>query len=208
MDNQTPLEVANITISAVETLSWGLKIKDEKGLVYNIPQYKKGTQDLTKAFGEITMMSNNGMNSNVGVKFAVVPNNQGGTSRYVRMIGMPEDLKTSTMPTQTQTPTPVVKGETDWDKISWGKCKHAYLVEAYKVWLQKENGETTRKEIEAEAETWADMSMRDTRKNEVQNKVANADWSGEQPAQPTDMPVINVDEEPKEDEVNVDNIPF
>jgi hypothetical protein len=57
--------------------------------------------------------------------------------------------------------------ETDWDKISWGKCKHAYLVEAYKKWLTKEDGRTTIREIEQEAEKWADMSMRKLSSDEI-----------------------------------------
>jgi len=53
-----------------------------------------------------------------------------------------------------------IEPKTDWDKISWGKCKHAYLVEAYKVYVLKDNGLADLNLIERCAEEWADMSMR------------------------------------------------
>jgi hypothetical protein len=43
--------------------------------------------------------------------------------------------------------------ETDWDKISWGKCKTLFLVEAFKMKMSLE-------EAEPRAEKWADASMR------------------------------------------------
>lgn len=50
----------------------------------------------------------------------------------------------------------------DWDKKSWGMCKHAFLVEAFKLTM-KDNiqpGVSTSTIIESVAEEWADMSMR------------------------------------------------
>lgn len=41
----------------------------------------------------------------------------------------------------------------NWDRISWGKCKTLFLVEAYKKGLTPEVAEK-------EAEIWADMAMR------------------------------------------------
>lgn len=43
--------------------------------------------------------------------------------------------------------------ETNWNKISFGKCKHAFLLEAYK------QGKEINK-AEEEAEDWAGRSMR------------------------------------------------
>ena len=48
------------------------------------------------------------------------------------------------------------KREVNWDKISFGKCKHAFLVEAFKRGYNV--GEEVA--IEKEAERWASMSMR------------------------------------------------
>jgi hypothetical protein len=51
--------------------------------------------------------------------------------------------------------------ETDWDKISWGKCKHAYLVETYKMLIEKGSLQTVDlNSVELNAEKWAAMSMR------------------------------------------------
>lgn len=44
------------------------------------------------------------------------------------------------------------KSGVDWDAISWGKCRHAFLIEAYKKGLPL----TDAKEESAE---WADVSM-------------------------------------------------
>jgi len=65
--------------------------------------------------------------------------------------------------------------EPDWDKISWGKCKHTFLVEAYKRWLSKVDGQTTISEIEKEAERWADMSMRKLSKTPAQELGIDTD---------------------------------
>lgn len=51
------------------------------------------------------------------------------------------------------TPKAPVQKKPDWDEISWGKCKHAFLVEAYK--LGKPLDDKTKKE----AQEWANFSM-------------------------------------------------
>ena len=59
------------------------------------------------------------------------------------------------------------KEEPNWDKISWGKCKTLFLVEAYK------KGESLNK-AELEAELWADACMRnlsETSPNDSQNEI-------------------------------------
>ena len=45
----------------------------------------------------------------------------------------------------------------DWDRISFGKCKHAFLIEAYKAGLAKDN---SLDDIERTCEEWAKRSMR------------------------------------------------
>jgi hypothetical protein len=70
----------------------------------------------------------------------------------------------------------------------WKKCKHAYLVEAFKI-LGKQldiNVETklNLKKIEADAEMWADMSMRDTR-----NLAKNATLEPSSVPEPTNIPI-------------------
>ena len=51
--------------------------------------------------------------------------------------------------------------KTNWNRISFGKCKHAYLVEAFKALIDKNalvDGEID--DIELKAEEWALRSMR------------------------------------------------
>ena len=66
--------------------------------------------------------------------------------------------------------------EPDWDKISWGKCKHAFLVEIYKYLLSKGQTQTVLLEsVEKEVETWADMSMRKLSKTPAQELGIDTD---------------------------------
>jgi hypothetical protein len=44
------------------------------------------------------------------------------------------------------------KAGVDWDKISWGKCRHAFLVEAYKMGKSLIDAKN-------ESSEWADVSM-------------------------------------------------
>ena len=54
------------------------------------------------------------------------------------------------------------KTEPNWEDINFGKCKHAFLVEAYKQY--KTDSAITLDMIEKQAEIWATMSMRKTPK--------------------------------------------
>ena len=126
MDNQ--LESKNIIISAVEVLDWGMKIKDEKTLVYNVPMTVKSGENAgnqTRAYQDLSKLPNNGIGLNKCVKFVTVPNKQGGTSRYVRMItepvqdGQPTQYKSPAM--SNDKPVVIEKEHTDWDKINADK---------------------------------------------------------------------------------------
>lgn len=212
MENQ-PLEAKNITISGVEILTWGLKVKSEQNLIFNVPQLKKGTQEQTVAYTTLTNLPNNGIGLQKCFKFVSVKNQQGGQSRYVRIISEPEDTPETTQSTTQapkSSPQPVLGQKTgtdiNWDKISWGKCKHAYLVEAFKSIYTSNSAlsDADMSKTEKLAEEWADMSMRDTRKPEVQNKLANSNWANSPESLPTEeLPTIN-----QEDEIRVDEIPF
>ena len=84
---QNDLEQSNITITGIEDKGWGISLVDEKGLKYNVSKYLKGTQNETKAFQVLKTLPGYGMGIKKCVKFATVPNSQGGQSRYVRIIG-------------------------------------------------------------------------------------------------------------------------
>jgi hypothetical protein len=155
------LEQKNITISGVEDVQWGVKITDEKGLKYNVPKTLKGTETETKAFQVLKGMAGYGIGKEVSVKFATTPNGQGGQSRYVRIIASPEENSekainyhnyTKNAPERNFKPKNTIV-EPDWDKISWGKCKYGFLIEAFKM-------KYNLKDAEIESENWADASMR------------------------------------------------
>jgi hypothetical protein len=92
------LEQKNITISGIEDTGWGIKLKDEKGLNYNVSKFLKGTQNETKAFQVLKVLPGYGMGMVKSVKFATVPNSQGGLSRYVRIIGEPQETAGNATP--------------------------------------------------------------------------------------------------------------
>lgn len=89
--NDQELESKNILISGIEDKGWGISISDAKGLKYNIPKFLKGTQNETKAFQVLKALPGYGIGVSRCVKFATVSNSQGGTSRYVRIIGEVEE---------------------------------------------------------------------------------------------------------------------
>lgn len=155
------LEQKNIIISSVEATTWGFKVTDEKGLKYNVSETKQdGSQ--TVAYKTLSELPKNGLGLNKCFKFATVPNKNGGNSRYVRIISEPEEAGESTRyvsPKMTGAkPVKIEKENTDWDKISWGKCKTLALVEDY-----KKNGGFVTDDNEQKAENFADRCMRDSR---------------------------------------------
>jgi hypothetical protein len=139
------LQLNNITVSSVELTSWGLKIKDEKGLIYNISRYKKDTQEETVAYQYISKLPNNGMGMKLGMKFATVRNSQGGESRYVRIIGDWDNSR----PVQTQ---PTYHQESKSDDAE-GKVRHGFSIEAYKL------GKQLNPETVAEINKWVNYVM-------------------------------------------------
>ena len=160
MENQ-PLKAKNITISGVEVLTWGVKLKDEKGLIYNVSQAKKDGQT-TRAYLDLTALPNNGMGLQKCMKYAEAENKQGGTSRYVRMISDPEVGATPT-PAQNNFSQTRAKVETrDYNAEAFGKCKHAFLIESFRAFTTLKHVPTEEELIitEKSAEAWAEMSMR------------------------------------------------
>ncbi len=215
MDNQTPLLEKLITVSAVEVLTWGVKLKDAQSLIYNVSQNKKDGSP-TVAFKTLAELPNNGIGMSIVVKYAEVEGNHNGkeyTSRYVRIIDPSGVLSPNAnqpvntpkaSPQATQTPK---KGDTDWDSISRGKCKTLFMVEVFKKSFEKA---VNLDDYEKMAEDYADRCMRDTKKSETQNKLANSGWGGEQPAPAEPLPTI--EQEPPvqlpQDDINVEDIPF
>lgn len=70
--------------------------------------------------------------------------------------------------------------DVDWDKISFGKCKHAFLVEAFRVIFTSGNlVPSLTKEMELLAEEWATASMRQLDKS-IQQKFQEAGLTPEE----------------------------
>lgn len=156
---ENDLQEADVLISAVEFTNWGLKIKDEKGLVFNIAQFKKGTEQETVAFQELMKLPKNGMGLKKRLKFASVANSQGGNSRYVRMINDIDGQSNIPNKGEQIARAGIIKEKTKqeddkWAEIAWGKCKFGFLIEAFKI-----NQKLTQ-EVEVNAEEWASASVR------------------------------------------------
>lgn len=194
------LEQKNINIASVETLVWGFKVSDEHNLKYNISQYKKGTKDETVAYKSISALNKNGLGMTKCFKFVTVPNSQGGKSRYVRIIGEPEeaqyvsdDMKSSEYPgrslgANTATPQEEKIKPRDYDAEAFGKCKHAFLVEAFKKIYMTDDYAREYLNIEVIAEEWAIMSMKILPKDLKNQNVGGNDQEVSATHESSDMP--------------------
>lgn len=127
-----------IIISDVQFSSYGPKIKDERGLVYNISQYKKGTTQETVAYSVLSKLPNYGAGLKKRIAFVEIGNSQGGTSRYVNNItditGQPNVLT----PPQRAINNTTVTNKTDaeeakWNAISTGKVRYGVACEFIKL---------------------------------------------------------------------------
>lgn len=123
MNDQLQQEV--ITIASAEFTNWGLKVKDQKGLIFNISQFKKDTQEETVAYKTITSLPKNGLGMTKLFKFAVVPNNQGGQSRYVRIIEESSNNapQATEAPYRAETPKVVSNSTQAKNNVDWGKIE-------------------------------------------------------------------------------------
>jgi len=186
----------DVLISGVETTNWGLKIKDEKGLVYNIPQYKKGTEEETVAYQKLTKLPRNGINLKKTFSFVSVENSQGGQSRYVRNIGdisgQPNIIDKGEQIVRQQIAKSKTKSEEEkWNEISKGKVRHGVACEFIRLGADY-NLETINK-----INKWTEFIMT----GEMFNKANNLNLDN--------TSVLETQEELLNDEeIRVENIPF
>ena len=149
----------------------------------------------TVAFRGFKALENEGLGQSVEIGYAESSYDyQGKTviSRNIRTIKPATTAPTTapaSVPTQTNVTAPVSykPEEPDWDGIAWGKCKHAFLVEMFK----KRDKLTV--DDEQEAELYADMSMGNTREDDIPG-------ASEQPEIPSQTPAG--------EDINVEGIPF
>lgn len=195
MENQTQ----DVIISGVELTTWGMKIKNENGAVFNVPQYKKGTTEETVAYKILKSLPNNGMNLKKTLTFVTAPNSQGGNSRYVRNItdinGQSNIISKGEQITRQQITQVKTKSEDDkWNEISKGKVRHGVACEFIRLGAEY-NLETINK-----INKWTEFIMTGQMFNNVEEIQEPRDEKQE------DLDVINVDED--YEELKPKNIPF
>lgn len=199
----------DVIISGVELTTWGMKIKNENGAVFNVPQYKKGTTEETVAYKVLKSLPNNGMNLKKTLTFVTVQNGQGGNSRYVRNItdisGQPNVISKGEQFTRQQIAQVKTKSEDEkWNEISKGKVRHGVACEFIRLGAEY-NLETINK-----INKWTEFIMTGQMFNKVEEIKDNSKW---EPSHNQDLETIQIDEvviEGYEDpnELKAENIPF
>lgn len=187
-----------ITITSVESkqLNNGsvmYKIKDQDNLTYTIFQTKADGNE-TVAYSSLNRINTNWMNLNVEISYNEEDKEYQGKAYKQRTI---LNARFSNAPASTKINNQAKAKinnqdeEEKWEKINFGKCKHQFLLEAFKILGSKLNPTSQEtplnfNKIERDAEQWAEMSMRILPKTQEEQAM---DTFGE-------------------DEVNVDEIPF
>jgi hypothetical protein len=186
-------KVETIKIASVEDVGWGVKIKSENGMTFNIPKTLKDSTEETKAWQVLKDLQGYGMGMTKTLKYVETPNKQGGTSRYVRMImgdgmsvlnGMSiQKVETPAQPFKMQT-RPAQSLTRDFEAENRGKVRYGFALEAFKA------GKVLDIKLVDEIKKWVDYTM----SGELYNFTK----------EPMNIPVA----EPEEPEILVENIPF
>lgn len=213
-----------IIVSGIETSPFNnttkYKIKDQDGHSYSFFQHKTdGNQ--SQAFINFATLPNGGNGVNVMINYVEKPNPQNAQYPFKNItnikpatqpLSAPQAAPQATPPPIPPNPPqnqPLVQTKPSqqpsqeyWEKKSFGMCKHAYLVETFKYFVNSGRFDLLKTldmtKIEKEAEKWANMSMRQL------PKVETPQFTPEQTNQyPTQMPPSTTNEE-----IQTDNIPF
>jgi hypothetical protein len=228
-----------ITVNSVTNLNptdpKPINFKDENGNKYVLWK-TKSDKTMSLAYQMFQSLPYGGDGATIGISYVEQPssfvNKEGKeisfTQRVVRVVKKPNEVKPSnqvpnypskTAPVATQAP----MTEVDWEKVSMGKCKHAYLVEAFKAHLGNPNVKLS--EIEKIAEEWAKASMRILPANTARidsgsitvatpTYTTNTTNTVTSPAvaqsleQSLASQGVEIPPMPEEDEISVENIPF
>lgn len=175
-----------------------IKVRDENNLGYQLWPIKQD-QTESKAYQFFKNLPMDGMGMNVKISYKEEKSEYNGKPvTYRTIIGMQDAAQASLgtkVAKQGQAMDKVEKEEEKWDKISWGKCKTLFLVEAYKVWVINTQAPIDynlyMNNREMEAEEWADMCMRNRKEKNIPPILT--------PAQE-----LGIDE----DEINLNEPPF
>jgi len=142
-----------------EKMAIGLKTKEYED------KWLNGWEDLTNAkwakgdVVEATVTENKGFLNFKAIQGSVKPDSISSSEQASQ--GANFDKKVPLGGKQEQEEKP------NWNEINFGKCKHQFLVEAYKCFLPKGTSSLNLNSVEREAEEWAEMSMRILPKKEV-----------------------------------------
>ncbi len=138
------------------------KIKDQDNKSYQLWKTKQDGTD-SVAYQNMVSLPNNGLNQTVKIAYREQQSTYQDKPITYRSI---VTMEVSTEPVST-TVNNIAKSrigqkddEEKWNNISFGKCKHAYLLEAFKNGGDLKNAEPI-------AEKWADASMRRLKKDEL-----------------------------------------
>jgi len=203
--NDQPLQKKVITVleAVAKTTTNGsvqYKIKDQDNKTYTVWASKSDGSE-SKAYSELKCIPNNGIGRNLEIAYKEEAYDFKGKSLTSRTIMFLKEVggasKANTMIKSQMSFEKKEQDDDKWDKISWGKCKHAYLVEYLKAMLDGK-GPNSADECEKLAEFWADMSMRNLGEMEKLQYIQDNKYA---------QPAVE-GFEVKEDEINVADIPF
>lgn len=153
----------DIIIQGVETKQTSngktiIKIKDQDGKSYQLwPMKQDGTE--SQAYQFFKTLGPTVIGKTVEIFYNEQQGEFNGKPVTYRTIAT---IKPAPANFNQSTPPQVEAKQTEgvnWDKISWGKCKHAYLVEIFKANINRTDT-LDLTAVEKGAEKWADMSMR------------------------------------------------
>lgn len=142
-----------------------IKIKGDDNLTYSVWKTKQDGS-VSVAYTQISGVELMGVGKTFSIAYDEKQGDYQGKPVTYRTIRSFEPASKPQQAVQAARPTQQRNSGTqpNWDEISWGKCKHAYLVEAFKMLLKQPSDTFPSlekvKELEKNAEAWADMSMR------------------------------------------------
>jgi len=134
------------------------RVKDNENKSYQLWKSKQDGTD-SAAYQGLSALPNNGLNQSVEISYSEEQGEYQGKPVTYRRIAL---VKSKPLPAA-MVVNNVAKTRIDNKDEAWGKCKHAYLVEAF-----RSNGSLGNlKMIEPIAEEWAGASMRRLKKEQV-----------------------------------------
>lgn len=170
-----------------------VRIKDENNLTYMIWGEKKDGAE-SVAYNLFKMLPDNGIGQTISISYREEPfsTRSGGTatSRTIVNIGKARASGTASKVARSgMSKSNYGNSGRDWNKEAFGKCKHAYLLEAFKHIISSDNLDTDVGDWEEKSEQWARASMRvleESQDSEIQYNSDNYSEDGLDVPPPTE----------------------